>query len=457
MAHSRTCSATPSIYPPRTYSPANSSLREQHQWSGSLRDTAYNGSEGLIGDSPKQLALAPPPRPASPPKALGARLLSSLSNAQPAAAALTRKGSVLHSRAKSLAAFVPKLNTSATPDRAEKPHVPNKIFGDIFHGESAPIRLGAPVSPTKEKEESEFIMDYNTGFTERPSTFKRRGTSESTRTTAPTQKTSWFSRRPTATSIPKYTPDELANVNINATLFPNGPVDPLNPAAFNDLLLNATNLFNHMQAAYKEKLDYISIIQPEIDAQREEVEEAEIRSKHLKMQLEDMGRQAQEQETAMQDMAQQLSEEKVKVQEAQEAVRTIRLVPRDENRDSDEAQTQTPLRRRRNSGGSASDSGFESDLDSVFSAGTGSGVETPMTAPSIASGQAWNVRQPRGKEAMVGRAGNHATGKRLVDERAAWATVEALRGENQDLRAQRDEMQRTLQGCIDFVSCINGV
>ena len=441
--HSRTSSATPGIYPPRTYSPSTSSLHQQHQWVGPPRDIGYNGSEGYIGDSSQQAVITPPPsRPASPPKALGARFLSSFSNAQPAAAALTRKGSVLHSRARSLAAFVPKLNTSSTPtpEKTEKAHIPNKLFGDLFHGESAPIKLGAPVSPTKEKEESEFIMEYNPSFTERPaSMFKRRATGESTKTTPQPQKTSWFSRRATSTSIPKHTTDELANVNINASLFPNGAVDPLNPAAFNDLLLNATNLLNRMQTAYKEKLDYISTIQPEIDAQREEVEEAETRSKHLKMQLQDMGRQAQEQETAMQDLARQLTEEKMKAQEAREAARTVRLVPDEE---------QTPRQRKRNSGGSASDSGFESDLDSVFSAVSPGGAETPMTAPSI---YAW---QARGQEGVVGRAGNQ---KRLGAENAAWATVETLRSENFDLRVQMEEMQRTLQGCIDFVGGVNGV
>jgi hypothetical protein len=307
------------------------------------------------------------------------------------------------------------------------------------------------VSPTKEKEESEVIMDYNTSFTERPSSmFKRRGTGESTKSPAPSQKTSWFSRRPKTTSTPRQTSDEFATLDVNATLFPNGPVDPLNPASFNDLLLNATNLLTRMQAAYKEKLDYITTIQPEIDAQREEVEEAETRSKHLKLQLEDMGRQAQEHETAMQDLARQLFEEKMKVHEAREAVRTVRLVPRAE---SDEEQT--PRRRKRNSGGSASDSGFESDLESVFSAGTASGAETPATAPSISSAN--NARQPKGRDGVVSRTGNNGGGKRLGAEHAAWATVEALRNENRDLRAQMEEMQRSLQGCIDFVSAVHGV
>ena len=138
------------------------------------------------------------------------------------------------------------------------------------------------------------------------------------------------------------------------------------------------------------------------------------------------------------------------MQEAREAVRTVRLVPSRSNEEE-----QTPRRRKRNSD-SASDSGFESDLDSVFSAGTGGGMETPATAPSIASNHAWTSRQHTGKDAIVSRAGNRA-GQRMGEESAAWATVEALRGENQDLRTQMEEMQRTLQGCIDLVGSIHGV
>ena len=475
-SHSRTHSTLPAVNPPhRTY---HSSSPFHNQRPGTSRDTAYNGSEGFIDDIQPStfdrngngdIRLAAPAQAVTPPRpALGARLLSSLSNAQPAASALSRKGSVLHSRARSLAGFVPKLNTSSspTPDRSEKSErvkAPNKIFGDLFNGESAPIRIGAPVSPTKEKEESEFIMDYRPNFTERPSAIlRRRGTGDSAASTTPTQKSSWFSRKPTFSSASKQTQDELATLNINVSLFPNGPTDPLNPAAFNDLLLNATNLLQRMQVAYKEKIDYIASIKPEIDAQREEVEEAETRSKHLKMQLEEMGRQSQQQETAMQEMALQLAEEKMKVQEAQEAARTVRLVRRSDSREGDEEETPT-RRRKRGSAGSASDSGFESDVDSVFS-GNNSGAETPISPPSISAssmagydGKSWNLRQQKRSEGQPGRSGNNNAGKRLGSEGAAWATVETLRSENQDLKVQMEEMQKTLQGCIDFVSAVTGV
>ncbi|KAK3710615.1 hypothetical protein LTR37_010242 [Vermiconidia calcicola] len=421
---------------PRTYTSSNLS---HHSRPGSSRDTGYNGSEGLIDDtsSPRQFdgvwnedgqVIASPRETAAPIRpAFGARFLSSLSGAQPAAAALTRKGSVLHSRAKSLAAYVPKLNTSNTPTLTpERVQAPNKIFGDLFNGESAPIRLGAPVSPTKEKDESEFVMEYTPTFTERPSAaFRRRDTGASAATTRPpsVKKSSWFNRQPTAASIPKpqqQQQDELATIDINQSLFPNGPADPLNPAAFNDLLLNATNLLQRMQAAYMEKVDYISSIQPEIDAQREEVEEADTRSKHLKFQMENMAQQLVDRDQAMQDMGRQLAQEKIRAQEARESARTVRLVP--ERRDDDDEETPT-RRRKRPSDESASDSGFESDMDSVFSAH--SGAETPLSPPM----SSYRLRR---KGLSSNKTGN---------EGAAWATVEALRNENQGLRVQMERMQ----------------
>lgn len=443
----------------------------------SSNDTAYNGSEGYIDDSVpyaeqdratlNEAQIAAPARVVTQSRpALGSRLLSSLSTAQPAASALTRKGSVLHSRAKSLAGFVPKLSPSNT-STPEKTHTPNKIFGDLFHGESAPIRLGAPISPTKEVEEPEFIMDYRSSFTERPMGMSRRSTAQS-QTSLPlmNKTTSWFGRRATNPVPCKYqTQDELATLNINTSLFPNGPADPLNPAAFNDLLLNATNLLQRMQTAYKEKVDYISSIQPEMDAQREEVEEVETRSKHLKMQLEEMSHQAKEQETAMQEMGRQLAEEKIKAQEALEAARTVRLVPPE---GQEVERTATSRRTKRRSTDTASDSGFESDKESVISGPIDTPISPPRSIIYSYDNDRWqNTENLRGHGALQRRpststmgskpGSSNPSGRRLGGEGAAWATVDSLRSENQDLRKEMEEMQKTLQGCIDLVSGINGL
>lgn len=424
-----------------------------------LVDLARNSAEDLHH-------LATPPPPAVPSRsALGSRLLSTLSNAQPAAAALTRKGSVLHSRAQSLAAFAPKLNPSNNVS-SDKPA--NRLFGDLFHGQSAPIRLGAPISPTKEKEESEIVMDYISTFTERPGFLRRRETAPQQQSTSivstPKSQSSWFNRKTTNPIVNKKPQDELAALNIQSALFPNGPADPMDPAAFNNLLLNATNLLQRMQTAYREKTDYIASIRPEQEAQQDEVEEAETRATHLKKQLEDMSRRAQEQETTMKEMARELAEEKMRTLELQEAAaNTVRLVS---NSTTSEDANGSMRRRKRPSTSNASDSGFESDMDSVsiFSGYSGAAPDTPLSPPPISRMASFESRNTNGREAcppnppriITKMAGNNGVTQRLGREGAAWATVDALRGENQELKHLLEEMREELQGCIEFVSLVDG-
>ncbi|KXT14453.1 hypothetical protein AC579_4807 [Pseudocercospora musae] len=415
---------------------------------------------------------------------LGSRLLYSLSNAPPtaAAAAIQRSGSILHGRARSWAAYVPKLNTNTTASPEKQESQPksrpqsNNIFAHLFNGDSAPVQLGVPTSPTKEKEETEFVMQYQPGnFTERPIGGRVRrdsATPAPTPTPTPTpanaanRKTSWFTRKPT---LPAPVPaavnveDDMLNLNINARLFPHGPADPLSPHAFNDLLLNATNLLLRMQVAYKEKVDYIASIQPEIDAQKEEVDEARTRSEHLKMQLEDIGRKAEEQRQVNEELLIQLSQEKVKVQEAQEQAKTIRLVRRDTadiglDTDSDDVRR----RRKRTSGGNASDSGFESDADtsSVFSANIDTPVsaqhqhqqqERPRLVVTLDHQSQPQVRYASSRDSRMSQQSTAYSATKHNDSAFnAWTTVERLRNENRDLRTQVEEMQCNLQSCIDL-------
>ncbi|KAK3673590.1 hypothetical protein LTR78_006495 [Recurvomyces mirabilis] len=446
--------------------------------------TAYHGSQGHIDDRSllsldldrdgyDALQLPEPAKAATPTRpALSARLMSTWSNAQPAAAALSRKGSVLHSRAKSLAGFMPKLNastTTSTPERFDDGQQRQSVFSNLFSGESAPIRLGVPLSPTKEKEEMDFVMEYKSSFTERPTGPRRRSSAfipASTNTTSPSTKSSWFSRK---SSVPASPPriqeeaDELLTLNLNTALFPHGPADPLSPHAFNDLLLNATSLLTRMQTAYKDKVEYIASIQPEIDAQAEEAEEAETRAQHLKLQLEELSRKSEEQNQAMREMAAMLAEEKMRNVES----RSVKLVRRGSAEQADE--DDTPRRAKRSSGGSGSDSGFESDVDYADSVISGGGRETPtMVLTPAYDGQEWDLgtsalgyhglrnetqaSRPSMRDLpgttifSARRAGSGGSG-----EGAAWDTVDALRGENKDLRRRVEGMEREMQGVIDLV------
>ncbi len=319
-------------------------------------------------------------------------------------------------------------------------------------------------------------MDYKSMFTERPGMLRRRETAPqnvaatpSTAKQAPSS--SWFSRKTTNPIIPKQPQDELATLNINSALFPNGAADPLDPTAFNKLLLNATSLLHRMQIAYREKVDYIASIRPEQEAQKDEVEGAETRVIHLKKQLEDMSRKAHEQQITMKEMAAELAEERMKTLEAREAASsTIRFVS-DSTENERTHGNGSVRRKRRGSTSNASDSGFESDMESIFSSYSGGPAvpDTPLSPPCLSrmtsldsrlniNVQQANAHHDRTKPvAISGGTTPTATGRsgqRLGREGAAWATVETLRNENHELKRYVQDMQESLQGCIDFVSQI---
>lgn len=438
--------------------------------------TGYNGAQGILDDSVDteytgySFPVTPgkvytPERPA-----IGSRLLSSLQNAQPTAAALSRSKSVLHSRAKSLAAFVPKLSPSSSGYQSPSEQRPqssqqNRLFGDLFNGDSAPVRLGIPPSsPIKEKDEMDFIMEYRTGLTERP---KKRA-SMLPQTPPPQQKTTWFGRKVTSPShqqSPAAANDDLVNLNIMTTLFPNGQSDELTPQSYNELLLNATNLLQRMQLAYKSKVEYIATLKPEMDVQREEIEEADIRSRHLKLQLEDMGRRASEQETAMKELASQLSEERFRNQEAREkesrkASRSFKQQPpqspastADEMTDDETTPRRHFLNNKRVSAGStdASDSGFESDLDRDWT--SQDPLDPTFQRAVLASpGPITPTKQRLGNQhAPLNSSNLRNSVKRLGSDGSAWAVMERLRVENVALKKQVADMQKELQGCIELI------
>lgn len=424
--------------------------------------TAYQGA-GAIDLVPtlrientrfEELHLPQDPNKQPPParEGLKSRLLSSLSSAQPAAAALSRSGSVLHSRARSWAAAY----NSTTPPRSPSPNK-NNFVDNLFSGESGRVRLGVPTTHLKEKEDTEFVMEYQPGLTERPGRPRLRPqtatatTATSKPATSNTRRVSWFGRKvSTPTPQTPKTEDEMLNININTALFPHGPADPLSPQAFNDLLLNATSLIQRMQIAYKEKVEYLASIQPEIDAQKEEVEEAQTRSAHLKMQLEDTARIAKEQRDVNEELIHKLSEEKMKVLQLQEErARSIRIVRREtEIPEEDEDPNRTI---KRSSRGSASDSGFESDADtaSLFS----SGVETPASQYASRPPTLDHRIDPRHIPARGSVLSQQSTAFSR-NEGVAWATVEKLRNENSDLKTQVANLQQSYDGVLEFVDTL---
>ncbi|KAF7856256.1 uncharacterized protein EAF02_011515 [Botrytis sinoallii] len=105
--------------------------------------------------------------------------------------------------------------------------------------------------------------------------------------------------------------DEYINLDIQSSLFPSGQIDTFSPAAFKNLRVNAEGVIQKLQNVYKLRTIQYNETRAEKDAQEEELEEAETRAKFLKLQLEDMVKKFNEQDTTIEELVNQLAEEKL--------------------------------------------------------------------------------------------------------------------------------------------------
>ncbi|KAL2128129.1 hypothetical protein VTI74DRAFT_9621 [Chaetomium olivicolor] len=114
------------------------------------------------------------------------------------------------------------------------------------------------------------------------------------------------------------TDDDLFHLDIHTALFPASPTSPslsrdaFSPSAFKNLQQNALGLLAKMQAAYRKQALALRDARAEQAAQQDELEEAQLRVRHLKAQLEGMASQAQECEERVRALVEELEHERGK-------------------------------------------------------------------------------------------------------------------------------------------------
>ncbi|KAM3082905.1 hypothetical protein ACMFMF_002554 [Clarireedia jacksonii] len=225
---------------------------------------------------------------------------------------------------------------SLTGDKDRHIKVADKAKGGIgswFSGSSAPVTAGAPV-PAQEETNSKMAS-------REPSPHRKL---ERTRTlpvlevtNAPTPPKSsgssvfnFFSPKQSLKTVQlpaDLNADEYLTLDIQSSLFPSGQIDPFSPAGFKNLLANAEGLLQKLQTAYKLRTIEYHELKAEKEAQAEELEEAETRTKHLKLQLQDMAKKLNEQDAAIEDMVMQLATEKqTRVEESERIEKRIQEV-----------------------------------------------------------------------------------------------------------------------------------
>lgn len=339
------------------------------------------------------------------------------------------------------------------------------VIGTWFNRTTEPVNLGIVTTPRKEGLEMEAYFSAPTVFTGdhvRPSSdsgLRRNSTAQPVKS-----RFSWFgskSRLPAPTPMSEEIEDPLLNLNIESALFPTGPVDRLAPSSFNDLLINAEALIIRLHTAYKIKAEALRQMEGEKSAQQEEAEEAQIRSRHLKIQLDDMANRAAEQVKAMRAFTDDLALEKLRRVEAQADKRSIRST-----HSSGSGQHGSGSSGSSNSQG---DSGSESENEhGPDTACTTPGrqehtceLPIPTTKTKLKSSSPASPANPyrwlsgylneQREDWMRERSFAHGEFKG-ASQNAVRIVVNSLRSENRRLQSRVEELERTVEGCIDLVS-----
>lgn len=305
--------------------------------------------------------------------------------------------------------------------------------------------------------------------------------------------------------------DELLNMKVEEALFPSGSPtskDTFSPAAFKNLQAQATGLLTKMQNAYRQKAQAVVDLEKEREAESEECEEADMRAKHLKYQLEDMAFKAAEQEQRMKQLMEELA--------AERRVRTEleRSGPFPKQRNSlspgglrseagstiseDLGVDEEELQKRKWRKSNGTDTSFETDDDSVSLAESESvfsrprspsastiattrgldnssvvdlAIPTPqsMRGPSATPNKRTSVQSFQStmtantnrrsqmstfQKLMKGISGEGCNNCKGQDASVAWDAVGCLRDENKGLKQRVGELEECLEGALDVVNGI---
>ena len=375
---------------------------------------------------------------------------------------------------------------SPSQSRQPSPTKSGRKLADWFNGESDPITFSIIPSPVKEKSDSLKLMP---ALASSRTSLVQKNIAQGTPRPAMSSRFSFFTTKAPSFKTPQQPTeptDEFLNLDVHNVLFPLGTADPFSPAAFKNLVQNAEGLLARLQTAYKQRTQSLREMTLEKETQAEELEGAETRAKHLKMQLDDMAVKVAEQDEAVMNLVDDLAREKQLRREEEEArKRSVMLV-----KSSREAHAERSQRESRASINSdwTCDSGEESSTESIFSHRDGATSPT-MSLSSISTANSPDIYQPLDSHTMV--PGTEVTQREIEfhpqltttvtaglnvgagaascqDERQrlrcvnchglksneAWNVVGVLKDENKALKTRVEQMEGALDGCLDMVGLL---
>ncbi|KAF1971793.1 hypothetical protein BU23DRAFT_555634 [Bimuria novae-zelandiae CBS 107.79] len=408
-----------------------------------------------------------------------------------------------HSPTKSLASFIPSRSAIETTASQPKIRAGAKALQNWFNGASGQVHLGVNTrgrdqeesdSEDYDSEEDDAEDNMMTGIFNRGTSLTRasnesqeprQGPAPPKRPTMSTASSrfAWLlnTQKNAAVPPPVASPtyhdpeDELLNLNISQALFPHGPVDPLAPSSFNDLLSTAESLISRYQTSYRQLSAALVDARAEQSAQDDELDEADARVRHLKSQLETMANRAGDQDEQMRRLMEELMFER-RAREEEEAARkkSLAMVRRDTHHDItvDTDSLQSPRRRNRVSNSDISvDSGFESECEtdgaSIFSRNN---CLSP-TGTDFSSVAEADDRQTTPKGKQPGLMQRRSTYDKVRDgtarleqngwgcanceggsQAAVWGRLAKEREENSMLRRRVGELEDAVEGALNIVN-----
>ncbi|KAK6383592.1 hypothetical protein LTS17_002884 [Exophiala oligosperma] len=244
-------------------------------------------------------------------------------------------------------------------------------------------------------------------------------------TNASTSRFSFF--RKSTVSVPHETlgEDELVNMNVEEALYPHGRPDEYSPAAFKNLEQNAEGTIRRFQHAYTEQQLSLRQTTSTKNVQSDELEAAQTRNEHLKMQLQEMAERATEQERMIAQLrselaAQQSSLATFRSQQQQ----SVRMVSDDGSNEPDSTTPRSRYRRKRSS-----------DISTSVPSRTTSIIASPVSKISTIGGREQDCPNCHG-----------------MHTNEAWDVMNVMRAESTALKQRIAQLESAQDDALDFLS-----
>lgn len=264
--------------------------------------------------------------------------------------------------------------------------------------------------------------------------------------------TFWRSRPTTTPEKSNVVEDEFTKLDIQSALFPSGTTGEASADEFMLLQANAENTILRLQSAYQKSLHSFREMTSQRNVLGDELEAAQTRSEHLKLQLANMAAQSVRQKWALQSMAEELAVMRRKMSEdAEFRSKSLRIVVNDSSDADDAGSVRNDDRgRKRHSGESFASE--ESSSESIFSEaplGACTPISAADTSPDVYETPTFdNMRMQPVKECQ------NCYGVRRSE---AWDVVHVLKEESRALKARIAQCESANEDALSLLEIVSTI